>query len=109
MGYDVLKSGERRLTKSHFGLLALNLCLFLLFTYWLIEHIDFRVLLNQFSRIPIWATLGATVIYLGALLMYGLRMALILDCSVALSWFRNDSVSKRHFIGNISADWVSTG
>lgn len=80
----MLKSGERRLTKSHFGLLALNLCLFLLFTYWLIEHIDFRVLLNQFSRIPIWATLGATVIYLGALLMYGLRMALILDCSVAL-------------------------
>jgi uncharacterized membrane protein YbhN (UPF0104 family) len=84
LGHDVLSFGERRLTKSRFGVLALNLCLFLLFTYWLIENIDSRVLLNQFSCIPIWATLGATVIYLGALLMYGLRMALLLDCSVAL-------------------------
>lgn len=84
VGPDVLKFGERRLTKFRFWVLALNLCLFLLFTYWLIEHIDFRVLLNQFSRIPIWATLGVTVIYLGAHLMYGLRMALLLDCSIAL-------------------------
>jgi uncharacterized membrane protein YbhN (UPF0104 family) len=70
-------------TKSRFLVVALNLCLFSLFAYWLIANIDFNTLLNQFFLIPIWATVGATAIYLVALLLYGLRMALLLDCRIS--------------------------
>jgi uncharacterized membrane protein YbhN (UPF0104 family) len=72
------------LTKTRFLVLVFNLCLFLCLAYWIIKYIDFRILLSQFSLISIWSIFGAAVIFHLGLLMYGFRMALLLNCNVVL-------------------------
>ncbi len=63
---------------SRFGLIVLNIVVYYLLARWLSDNIQFGKLMDHLEQIPVWALLGSIAINMAALVLYGVRMALLL-------------------------------
>lgn len=71
---------------SRLGLIGLNLVLYFLLLRWLSENIQVGKLIDHLGQIPVWALVGSLAINLAALVLYGMRMALLLGRSFRVAF-----------------------
>jgi uncharacterized protein (TIRG00374 family) len=71
--------GASKLPAGKIVMLLLTLLLFGFFARWCQQNINFSDLAHHFARIPLWAIAGSIAINICALLLYGERMAMLLN------------------------------
>lgn len=83
---SILSKTRRIFLSGRSAIIALNAVIYFLLIRWAFKNIDFSALLIYLERIPAWAIVGSLVVSLAILIVYGVRMAVLLERGFGVSF-----------------------